>query len=139
VMTWSQPAAWSMLATSLAVIGARDRSFLSILEYGKHGITAVILFAEAVLHAEIKINSSWKKSVQFPNQHEDFLPSGIKKKKKKKKKNRTKPKTTFYFLTPGQKKKKKKKKKKNSRLWGNMDLPSIDRLDPMDFQVQLRG
>jgi hypothetical protein len=58
-MTWSQPAVCSMLATSLAVMGARDRSFRSIREYGKHGITAVIRFADAVLHAEMRINSSY--------------------------------------------------------------------------------
>ena len=35
----------------LAVMGARDLSFLSCLEYGKQGITAVIRLAEAVLQA----------------------------------------------------------------------------------------
>lgn len=32
VMTWSQPATWSMLATSLQVMGALDLSFLSMRE-----------------------------------------------------------------------------------------------------------
>ena len=40
-MMWSAPATLSMLATSLAEIGARDLSFLSCLAYGKLGITAV--------------------------------------------------------------------------------------------------
>ena len=38
-MTWSMPAPLtSMLATSLAVIGARDLSFLSCRAYGKWGL-----------------------------------------------------------------------------------------------------
>lgn len=63
VMTWSQPATTSMFATNLAVIGALDLSFLSILAYGKQGITAVILLAEAVLQAEMRIRSSMKLSL----------------------------------------------------------------------------
>jgi len=39
------------LIAYLAVMGARDLSFLSCLEYGKQGITAVIRLAEAVLQA----------------------------------------------------------------------------------------
>lgn len=63
VMTWSQPATTSMFATNLAVIGALDLSFLSILAYGKQGITAVILLAEAILQAEMRIRSSIKLSL----------------------------------------------------------------------------
>ena len=48
VMMWSAPATLSMLATSLAEIGARDLSFLSCLEYGYTGITAVTRSAEAI-------------------------------------------------------------------------------------------
>lgn len=59
-MTWSQPATVSMFATSFAVIGARDWSFLSIRAYGKHGMTAVMRRAEAVLHAETRIRSSMR-------------------------------------------------------------------------------
>jgi hypothetical protein len=44
-------AAMQCLLAYLAVIGARDLSFLSCLEYGKQGITAVIRLAEAVLQA----------------------------------------------------------------------------------------
>lgn len=62
-MTWSHPATTSIFATSLAVIGARDLSFLSIRAYGKQGITAVILRADAVLHAEIRMRSSIKLSL----------------------------------------------------------------------------
>jgi hypothetical protein len=40
-----------MRYTHLAVMGARDLSFLSCREYGKHGMTAVILLADAVLQA----------------------------------------------------------------------------------------
>lgn len=62
-MTWSQPATTSMLATSFAVIGALDLSFLSIRAYGKQGITAVILRADAVLQAEMRMRSSIKLSL----------------------------------------------------------------------------
>ena len=69
-ITWSTPAPWtSMLATSLAVMGARDLSFLSCRAYGKCGLffavsdlssfaaakraathtTAVMRLAEAIL------------------------------------------------------------------------------------------
>jgi len=47
-----------MLATNFAVIGARDLFFLSIRAYGKQGMTAVILRADAVLHAEMRMRSS---------------------------------------------------------------------------------
>lgn len=36
------------LATSFPLIGARDLSFLSCRAYPKHGITAVIRFADAL-------------------------------------------------------------------------------------------
>src|SRR5579871_2373520 len=51
---------------SLAVIGARDLSFLSCLAYGKFGITAVIRLADAVLHALIMIRSSMRPSLISP-------------------------------------------------------------------------
>jgi hypothetical protein len=57
-ITWLQPALSKMLATSFAVIGALLRSFLSCREYGKHGRTAVIRLAEAILHAFIAMSSS---------------------------------------------------------------------------------
>ena len=57
-MTWSQPDFCIMLATSFAEIGARLLSFLSCLEYGNNGNTAVILFALAILHACIMMQSS---------------------------------------------------------------------------------
>src|SRR6266550_4225777 len=63
VMTWSQPATVSMFATSFAVMGARDLSFLSMRAYGKQGMTAVIRRADAVLQAEIRIKSSMKLSL----------------------------------------------------------------------------
>ena len=50
-ITWSHPARWIMLATSLAVIGARLLSFLSCRAYGNRGITAVIRLALAILQA----------------------------------------------------------------------------------------
>ena len=50
-MTWSHPAFCIILATSLAVIGARLLSFLSWREYGNKGMTAVILLALAILQA----------------------------------------------------------------------------------------
>jgi hypothetical protein len=47
-----------MFATSLAVIGALLLSFLSCLAYGNSGITAVIRFALAILHAWIIMHNS---------------------------------------------------------------------------------
>lgn len=41
-------------------------SFLSCRAYGKHGITAVILDAEAILHALIMISSSMRLSFTDP-------------------------------------------------------------------------
>src|ERR1700733_2785733 len=70
-MTWSHPATTIILATNFAVMGARDLSFLSILAYGKQGMTAVIRRAEAVLHAEIKIRSSMRLS--FTSLHPDCM------------------------------------------------------------------
>ena len=64
-MTWLQPAVCSMLATSLAVMGARDLSFLSCRAYGKHGMTAVILRAEAVRQAFIMMRSSMRWSLML--------------------------------------------------------------------------
>ena len=55
-----------MFAMSLAVIGARDLSFLSCLAYGKLGITAVMRLADAVLHALIMISSSMRPSSMSP-------------------------------------------------------------------------
>ncbi len=43
------PASWSMSATSRPEIGSRGFAFRSCREYGNHGITAVIRFAEASL------------------------------------------------------------------------------------------
>lgn len=81
-MTWSAPAVVSRFATSLAgqydnsqfkdsnrhaprhrtthlaVMGARDLSFLSCRAYGKHGMTAVMRRAEAVRQAEMRMRSS---------------------------------------------------------------------------------
>ena len=42
-----------MSATSFAVIGSRGRDFLSWREYGNHGMTAVIRFADASFAAWI--------------------------------------------------------------------------------------
>lgn len=61
-MTWSQPAIWSMLATSFAVMGDRDLSLRSMRAYGKHGMTAVMRRALAVLQAEIMMSSSIRRS-----------------------------------------------------------------------------
>ena len=55
-----------MFAISLAVIGALDLSFLSCLAYGKLGMTAVILLAEAVLQAFMIIRSSMILSLISP-------------------------------------------------------------------------
>lgn len=63
MITWLQPAVWSMLAINLAVMGARDLSFLSCLAYGKLGRTAVIRRAEAVLQALSMIRSSMRPSL----------------------------------------------------------------------------
>ena len=52
-----------MLAISFAVMGARERSFLSCRAYGKLGITAVIRRAEAVLQAERMMRSSMRPSL----------------------------------------------------------------------------
>ena len=57
-MTWSHPDRCNILATNFAVIGARLRSFLSCLAYGKSGMTAVIRFALAILQAWIIMHSS---------------------------------------------------------------------------------
>jgi len=65
-MTWLQPAAWSIFATSFAEMGARLLSFLSWRAYGKLGMTAVIRRADAVLHAFTMINSSIKPSFTSP-------------------------------------------------------------------------
>ena len=62
-MTWSHPATASILATSFAVMGARDLSFLSMRAYGKQGITAVIRRALAILQAEIRMRSSIRLSL----------------------------------------------------------------------------
>jgi hypothetical protein len=56
--TRSTPATSSASATSLAVIGSRGADFLSWREYGNHGTTAVIRFADASLAAWIMISSS---------------------------------------------------------------------------------
>ena len=40
------------------MIGSRGADFLSCREYGNHGMTAVIRFAEASLAASIKVRSS---------------------------------------------------------------------------------
>ena len=60
VIIWSAPLVVSWFATSFAVIGARDLSFLSCLAYGKLGIRAVTRCAEAILQALIIISSSIK-------------------------------------------------------------------------------
>ena len=80
VMMWSAPATDNILATSLALIGARDLSFLSCLgiriririrnrnrnraylEYGYTGITAVTRSADAILQALIMMRSSMRLS-----------------------------------------------------------------------------
>ena len=62
VSTRSVPAASSTSASSFAVIGSRGADFLSWREYGNHGMTAVIRFAEASLAAWTMIISSTKKS-----------------------------------------------------------------------------
>lgn len=62
-ITWLQPALSRMLATSFAVIGALLRSFLSWREYGKHGKTAVMRLAEAILQAFIAMRSSMSMSL----------------------------------------------------------------------------
>ena len=62
-MTWSQPDFCSMFATSFAVIGARDLSFLSMRAYGKQGMTAVIRRADAPLQAEMRMRSSIRLSL----------------------------------------------------------------------------
>src|SRR6266566_4843419 len=56
--TRSTPATSRASATSLAVIGSRGADFLSWREYGNHGTTAVIRFADASLAAWIMISSS---------------------------------------------------------------------------------
>ena len=61
-MTWVQPAISSIFATSFAVMGALERSFLSCLAYGKHGKTAVMRLAEAILQALMVMRSSIKLS-----------------------------------------------------------------------------
>jgi len=66
VMTWLHPAVCSILAMSLAVMGARDLSFLSWRAYGKLGITAVMRRAEAVLQALIMMRSSMRASLMSP-------------------------------------------------------------------------
>lgn len=66
VITWLHPAVCSIFAISLAEMGARDLSFLSCRAYGKFGITAVILRADAVLQALIIINNSIKPSLISP-------------------------------------------------------------------------
>ena len=58
VITRSHPATVIIFDTNLAVIGMRDISFLSTLAYGKHGMTAVMRRADAVLQAEISMRSS---------------------------------------------------------------------------------
>ena len=63
VSTRSAPAASSMSATSLAVIGSRGALFLSWREYGYQGITAVIRLAEASRAALIMISSSISESL----------------------------------------------------------------------------
>ena len=52
-----------MLATSFAVMGALDLSFLSCRAYGKQGMTAVIRLADAVRQALIMIRSSMRWSL----------------------------------------------------------------------------
>lgn len=59
-ITWSHPATSSIFAMSLAVMGALLLSFLSCREYGKQGKTAVILLADAILHALMAMRSSIK-------------------------------------------------------------------------------
>ncbi len=66
----STPAATSMSATSLAVIGSRGADFLSCREYGYHGMTAVIRFAEASLAAWIMIMSSIRWSFECSPWHD---------------------------------------------------------------------
>ena len=58
VSTRSTPASWSMSATSLAEIGSRGFAFRSCREYGNHGMTAVIRFADASFAAWIISTSS---------------------------------------------------------------------------------
>lgn len=70
-MTWSHPATVNIFATSFAVMGARDLSFLSMRAYGKHGMTAVIRRADAVLHAEMRIRSSMRLSLT--SLHPDWM------------------------------------------------------------------
>jgi hypothetical protein len=65
-MTWLQPAVCSMLAINFAVMGALDLSFLSWRAYGKFGMTAVILRADAVLQALIMMRSSMSASLMSP-------------------------------------------------------------------------
>ena len=69
VTTRSTPAISSASATSLAVIGSRGADFLSWREYGNHGTTAVIRFAEASFAAWIMISSStrWSFTGWFPD------------------------------------------------------------------------
>lgn len=71
VIMWSAPETDNIFATNLAVMGARDLSFLSCLAYGKQGITAVTRAAEAILHALIIINSSIRWS--FTSRHPDWI------------------------------------------------------------------
>jgi sugar phosphate permease len=56
-----------MFATNFAVMGALLLSFLSCLAYGKRGITAVILFALAILHACIIMQSSMRAVLICPH------------------------------------------------------------------------
>jgi hypothetical protein len=56
----------------LAVIGSRGADFLSCREYGNHGITAVIRFAEASLAALIITSSSIRCALTFPTPAHDW-------------------------------------------------------------------
>src|SRR3954469_9491690 len=67
--TRSTPAISSASATSLAVIGSPGAGFFSCREYGNHGTTAVIRFAEASFAAWIMISSStrWSFTGRLPD------------------------------------------------------------------------
>ena len=58
VSTRSAPASWSMSATRRPEIGSRGFALRSWREYGNHGMTAVIRFAEASFAAWIISSSS---------------------------------------------------------------------------------
>ena len=62
VKTLSAPAVVKRFAMSLAPIGTLGLPFLSCLAYPKYGITALILYADALLAASIISNNSNKLS-----------------------------------------------------------------------------